>query len=109
MRNYVQRGNTLTVPSPREVTSGQGVIVGAIFGVANEDAVFAAPVDLDLEGVFALPKVAALAIGLCEVVYWDDVARLVTTTEAGNARIGVATEAVANPSPSVPVRLNGSF
>ncbi len=109
MRNFVQRGDTLTVPAPREVTSGEGVIIGSIFGVANEDAIATAPVDLDVEGVFSLPKVAALAIGVGDVVYWDDAARLVTKTAGSNTRIGVATEAVLNPSPSVSVRLNGSF
>ena len=109
MRNYVQRGDTLTVPAPREVASGDGVILGSIFGVANGSSTQGAPCDLDTVGVFSLPKVAALAFTIGEPVYWDDETRLVTASEAGTLRIGVAVEPASNPSAVVAVRLNGAF
>lgn len=35
MRNYIQPGNTITLMAPYDVTSGGGLLVGAIFGVAG--------------------------------------------------------------------------
>ncbi len=109
MRNHVQPGRTLTLPAPSDVKSGEGVIVGSIFGVANGDALTGEPVDLDVEGVFDLPKVSALAIAIGDKVYWVAADKAVSKTASGNTLIGVATTAAANPSASVNVRLNGSF
>lgn len=109
MRNHVQPGNTLTLTAPAEIISGGVVIVGSIIGVANGDAANGAPVDVDVVGVFRLPKVSALAIAAGDVVYWDSANKLVTKTASGNTKLGVATEVAANPSGNVAVRLNGSF
>lgn len=103
--NYIQPGRTLTIPAPAAVASGGVVIAGAIVGVAQIDAASGDPVDVDTVGVWALPKVAALAIGLGDVVYWDAEAALVNKTASGNTKLGVAVEAAANPSPLVKVRL----
>ena len=109
MRNFVQPGDTLTLTAPAEIVSGGVVIVGSIIGVANGNAANGAPVDVDTVGVFTLPKVAALAIAAGDVIYWDPAAKLVNKTASGNTKLGVATAAVANPSASVTVRLNGAF
>ena len=109
MKNYVQRGDTLTLPAPAAIVSGGVVIVGSIIGIANGDAANGAPVDLDVVGVFSLPKVSALAINAGDAVYWDAANSVVTKTAGGNTKLGVATESVPNPSPRVSVRLNGAF
>lgn len=109
MRNFVQRGDTLTLTAPAEIISGDVVIVGSIIGIANGDADNGAPVDLDTLGVFRLPKVEALAIDEGDIVYWDAGAKLVTKTAEGNAKLGVATEDAPTLSADVAVRLNGSF
>lgn len=109
MRNYVQRGDTLTLTAPAAVSGGDVVIVGSIIGVANGAVAIGAPVDLDVVGVFKLPKVSALAISAGDVVYWDTANKVVTKTAGGNTKLGVATESVPNPSASVSVRLNGVF
>ncbi|URW76420.1 DUF2190 family protein [Sphingomonas donggukensis] len=109
MRNYVQRGDTLDIVAAAAVASGDVVIKGAIVGVSNVDAEIGDTFALDVVGVFTLPKVAALAIGQGDVVYWDSANGVVTKTAGGNTKLGVATEAVPNPSASVAVRLNGAF
>ena len=38
MKNFIQPGDSLTVSAPYAVTSGQGVLVGALFGIAAYDA-----------------------------------------------------------------------
>ena len=35
MKNYVQPGNTITLTAPYAVTSGDGLLVGSIFGIAS--------------------------------------------------------------------------
>lgn len=105
MKNHVQSGNTLTFAAPATVLSGGVVIQGSIIGVANGDALITEPVDVDVVGVFALPKVSALAIAIGDLVYWDATASLVTKTAASNKKLGYATEAAANPSATVNVRL----
>ncbi|OQW44309.1 MAG: hypothetical protein A4S12_03605 [Proteobacteria bacterium SG_bin5] len=109
MRNFVQRGDTLDVTAAAAISSGDGVIVGSIFGVANVDAEIGDTFALDVVGVFDLPKVSALTISVGDTVYWDNANKLVTKTAGGNTKIGVAVTAAANPSPTVNVRLNGSF
>lgn len=109
MKNYVQRGDTLTLTAPVEIVSGDVVAVGSIIGVANGDAASGAPVDVDTVGVFRLPKTSALAIAPGDVVYWDATNKVVNKTASGNMKLGVATESVPNPSPDISVRLNGSF
>ena len=42
MRNFIQLGNTVVVPAPYALTSGQGAKVGQLFGVATNDAALSA-------------------------------------------------------------------
>ncbi len=109
MKNYVQKGENLTIAAPYDVTSGGGVKSGLIFGIASGDAESGDDVDLVTIGVFDLPKVSTNTFAIGAAVYWDDTAKLVTSTATDNTKIGVAVEAVGNPSGSVNVRLNGVF
>jgi predicted RecA/RadA family phage recombinase len=43
------------------------------------------------------------------LVYWDDTAKLFTTTSTSNTLAGVAVAIAANPTATGRVRLNGSF
>lgn len=109
MKNYVQKGENLTLAAPYDVTSGGGAKSGLIFGVASGDALSGADVDLVTVGVFDLPKVSTDVFAVGAAVYWDDTAKLMTSTTTGNTKIGVAVTAAANPSGSAIVRLNGAF
>lgn len=108
MKTFVQPGRVLTLAAPYSVDSGDGLLVGAIFGVAQHDAASGAEVAALVEGVVDLPK-AAGEIVQGAAVYWDDSAKVVTTTSEGNTRIGAATETAASGADSVRVRLNASF
>lgn len=108
MRNFIQPGNTLTLPAPYNAIAGAGILIGSIFGVANSNAVIGNNADVTTEGVFSLSK-AGVAITLGGKVYWDDTAKLVTNVSAGNTLIGVAVEAAAALALTATVRLNGSF
>lgn len=105
MRTHVQPGRTITLPAPYDVEPDEGVIVGSIFGIANNRAATGDDLDLDVEGVFDVPKVSALAIDIGDVVYWVAADKAVSKTATGNKKIGYATTAAANPSATVNVRL----
>jgi len=111
MKNYVQPGNTITLTAPYVVVSGDGLLVGSIFGIAAGAAASGEPVETALVGVFDLKKVASQAWAAGDKVYWDNTNKEATKTATANTLIGVATEAVAGGAGDVigRVRLNGSF
>ena len=108
MRNYIQKGDNITVDSPADVLSGAGVIIGNLFGVANGDAQTGKPVVLSTVGVFDLPKTTANDIAVGAALYWNDTAKEVTTTATGNSKIGVAIAAKSGAG-TIATRLNGTF
>lgn len=111
MKNYVQPGNTITLTAPYAVTSGDGVLVGSIFGVAAGTAALGDPVETALEGVYDLKKVASQAWAVGDKIYWDNTAKNTTKTLTSNTLIGVATDVVAGGATDLigRVRLNGAF
>lgn len=109
MKNYVQKGDAVTLVAPYDVASGAGMLVGSVFGVATAAALSGAEVEAQLVGVVDVAKVSAQAWTQGAKVYWDNTAKNVTTTVGSNTLIGVAVAAAANPSDTGRVRLNGSF
>jgi predicted RecA/RadA family phage recombinase len=105
MQNFVQNGDVLSLTAPAALSSGDGFLSGLIFGVAVKDAASGAKVDAVVEGVVELPK-AAGAITEGALVYWDNTAKNVTTTSAGNTLIGKASAAAADAALLVRVRLS---
>ncbi len=106
MKNFVQPGDTVTVVAPVAVNSGDGLLVGTLFGVALSSVAISTNVEIITEGVVDLPK-AAVAVTQGAKVYWDNTARNVTTTAGANTLIGCAIVAVAVGDGTVRVRLNG--
>lgn len=111
MRGYIQPGNTITLPAPYAVASGDGLLVGAIFGIATGSAAINAEVETLIDGVVELRKAPSQAWSIGARIYWDNAARLATTVIASNTLIGAATEPVAGGANDTigRVRLNGSF
>ena len=111
MKNYVQPGNTITLTAPYAVTSGDGLLIGSIFGVAAGTAAVGEAVEAALTGVYDLKKVASQAWAAGDKVYWDNTAKEATKTTTSNTLIGVAVVAVAGGAGDTigRVRLNASF
>lgn len=87
MKNFVQPGDAIDITAPANLTSGQGLLVGNLFGVVAADAASGASAVLYTEGVFTLRK-AAGSIGPGIRVFWDNAASRVTATATGNTCIG---------------------
>ena len=109
MKNYLQPGNVITVTAPAALASGDGCLVGSLFGVACGTYIEGdADAELAVVGVFELPKVSAQAWTAGAKVYWNATDKACTTMATGNTLIGAAVKAAANPSATGIVRLNGS-
>jgi len=111
MKNFVQPGSTITLTAPYAVTSGDGLLVVSVFGVAAGIAALGEAVEAALVGVYDLKKVASQAWVAGDKIYWVFTARQTTETLTANTLIGVATESVAGGVTELigRVRLNGSF
>ena len=106
MKNWIQPGDIVTVVAPVAVNSGEGLMAGALFGIAISTAAINENVEIVTEGVVELPK-AAVAISQGAKVYWVSASSNVTTTATGNTLIGCAVLAAAVGDAFVRVRLNG--
>jgi predicted RecA/RadA family phage recombinase len=104
MKNFVQEGEVISVIAPATVVSGAGVLVGSIFGVAINDALSGAPVNIGIRGVYTLPKVGAETWTAGQIVYWSGTQ--VTNVASTNKIIGATPLAVASSVTTATVLLN---
>lgn len=109
MKNFIQNGDTLTLAAPYDVVSGQGALVGSIFGVASGDVLTGESGEFGLCGVYELTKATVDTPAVGAAAYWDDTNREVTTVSTSNTLVGVFVEAAGNGDTVAKVRLNGSF
>jgi predicted RecA/RadA family phage recombinase len=108
MKNFVQKGNILQwTVTGAAVTSGQAVLIGTKVGVCLTAGAVGETIAVAVDGVYALPKVAAQAQAQGVALYWDNVARNVTTTVGSNTLIGYAFDAALAADATVNVKLNG--
>ncbi len=109
MKNYVGKGETLTVAAPANLASGEFVLIGAaIFGAAIKAAASGDPVALVTSGLFeGAPKATGAAWVVGDIVYWDATAKNFTKTSSANSRVGVAAVAAATGDAVGTVKLTG--
>ncbi len=109
MKNFIQPGRTVTVVSPSGgLLSGQGALIGNLFGVASYDAAAGLNAEIEVEGVFALPKAASpIAFAAGARVFWDATGGVCTSVSTGHYPIGACTVAAAATDATVAVRLDG--
>jgi predicted RecA/RadA family phage recombinase len=88
MINYVHRGETLTLTAPYAVSSGGGVKVGSIFGIAVNTQVQGDSMEAVVTGVFDVAKDGS-TFSSGDPVYWDDTNKVATSTVGANLLIGV--------------------
>lgn len=107
MKNFIQNGSIVTLIAPSNLISGQGVLVGAIFGVATNDALQGAPVEAIRAGIFSLGAVTADTLATGDKVYWDNTAKRITKTATNNVLVGAAVASKSGTETSATVLLDG--
>lgn len=108
MRTFIQPGKTITLTAPGDVSAGDPIKVGQLFGVVATSVANGDPMEVMTVGVHELPKHAGDTPGEGALLFWDDGNSEVTTVASGNLLIGCATEAAAGGDATVKVRLSGT-
>ena len=109
MKAYIQPGHALTVTAPAGgVLSGQGMLIGTLFGIAQYDAVEGAEVEILTEGIVEIPKTSALQIDVGDRLFWDATNKVVNKTATAQVCVGIAVSAAANPSGAVRIKLGAN-
>lgn len=94
MKNSKSSGKVLALAAPYDRLSGEGALVGSIFGVATIDVLSGVVADFLTHGVVALKKVGSQAWVVGDLIYWDNSAKQATKTSTSNTLIGQCTKAV---------------
>lgn len=71
MKIYVQPGEAVTVTAPRDVKSGDLLVIGALAGFCQTDALEDEQVAIVTEGVFRVEILAAGDVNAGDVIYLD--------------------------------------
>jgi predicted RecA/RadA family phage recombinase len=110
MKNFIQDGDVITLTAPYALTSGQGALVGQLFGIAATDVASGASGEFATRGVFSVTKAGSQVWSVGQKVYWADGTRVFTNVATGNVFVGHAVEAVAGGAGDVigKVRLTGT-
>lgn len=95
-RGYVHPAQTVTLVAPYAVSSGGGLLVGAIFGIALADAAQGAPVETRRTGSFDVAKTTGEAWTQGQLLYWNNTTKALTTTASTNKLVGAAEQAQAS-------------
>lgn len=99
MKNLVQEGRKPTMVAPTGgVVSGQGVLIGKLFGIPLTTAAEGESFALVRDGKFTHAKNSAEAWTIGANLYWDNTNKVFTTTATSNELVAVAAEVAANPS-----------
>jgi predicted RecA/RadA family phage recombinase len=111
VKNFIQPGDVVTVAAPSGgITSGQGVLISSLFGVAATTQAEGDDVEIATRGVFDLAKANGATFAVGATVYWDASTKTATasiSTGGGDARIGVALVAAGSSDETVRCRLDG--
>lgn len=98
MKNFIQPGEVVTLAAPYDRLSGEGALVGALFGVATVDVLSGISAEFAVEGVFSLAKSTGASTGGAQgaKAYWDNSAKKITAVASGNTHVGYFTETCAD-------------
>ena len=91
MKNFAQPGNVVTVRAPRNLASGDGFVLGKLFGIATITVLSAAVVPAMIEGVVALKKAAGVTPAEGDAILFDETTQTIVAT--GGKAIGYCIEA----------------
>lgn len=108
MKNYVQSGEYLEITAPAAISSGDGVLIGDLFGVAVTDIANGENGNLAVEGVYSLAKATDVGSGgtIWNPAYFDATQKKVTAIASGNTQVGIFAETTLDAATSAKVLLS---
>jgi len=86
--NYISQGKVIKAEVAANVSSGGGVVVGDLFGVATADIAASATGVILISGIVTLPKKSTDSFSAGGKIYWDATEGYVTTTADSNTFAG---------------------
>lgn len=108
MKTFISSGHHIDIAAPSGgVSSGDGVLLGNLFGVTSSTAAEGAAVTITTTGVFSLPKLTTAVITAGARVSWDATEGYVNVPGVGLYPVGTAIEAAGNGTTAIKVRLDG--
>ena len=108
MFNYVTDGKALHVPAPRDVSSGDGVLTGSLFGIARTWARTGELVEIQISGVFEVSKSPEETWVVGQQLSLNKITNQITNDLATGPVIGIAFETSRKPHlPQGRVRIFG--
>lgn len=110
MKNEIQHGEYMTLTAPYARSSGEGALVGSLFGVAVADVANGDEGVFCTEGVFTLAKATGASTGGAQgaKAYWVAASKSVSAASSGNTLIGCFGATCADGDATCSVRLNGT-
>jgi predicted RecA/RadA family phage recombinase len=90
MINFVQPANVVEVTAPRALKSGDGVVVGKLFGIATVDAANGAKAQVMIEGAVELIKTGGVVPTEGGAINFDETTQRIVAT--GGKLIGYCIE-----------------
>lgn len=108
-KTFVQKGDVVTVIAPAGgVSSGDGVLIGSLFGIATHDAAAGAELELGVSGVWDIAADTSLVIDEGDRVFWDGTNDWVDKTSTAQVCVGVCVLDKVSAGPLCRVLLRGS-
>ena len=72
MKNFIQPGDSIDVALPADKVSGDGVMIGSLFGVLVAGGLSGETRAINTKGVFELPKLTANVMTVGAKVNWNN-------------------------------------
>lgn len=90
MNSFIHQGLHVELAAPYEVQPGDGVLKGALFGIARSWAQAGEVVEVSTVGVFDIVRPQLEDWGIGDRIYWNADDKAFTTNAKGGVFIGVA-------------------
>ena len=105
MKTFVQPGNTIDVLAPANVSSGFGVRLVSLFGIASNTVLSGEALTIQVEGVVDVAKLSANVMAVGDKVNWNNSNAEVQLATSDLDGVGTVVEAAGNGVLTVKIKL----
>jgi predicted RecA/RadA family phage recombinase len=101
MKNFVQPGNVVSISAPKAMASGEGILIGKLFGISTKATTAAGVIEMLVEGVVAFKKAGGVTVAEGDAISFDAPTQtIVASGTAGAHVIGLCVEASSPDDPT---------